>query len=123
MPPKHAQNNHPNQGPNHRGRGGRGGRGGHGRGGGRGGHGGQHQGQGQGQLGESGLSEEDKQILRDAHKNKDNPEHPAHEKHPEVSRESIKTITSVSWRLIVGDGTASQLPEKDAEEGGRRHDL
>ena len=30
------------------------------------------------------LSEEDKKILEDAHKNRNNPNHPAHEKHPEV---------------------------------------
>ncbi|KAK3680328.1 hypothetical protein LTR37_021327 [Vermiconidia calcicola] len=35
----------------------------------------------------SDLSEEDKQILRDAHKNRDNPNHPAHEKHPELPEE------------------------------------
>jgi hypothetical protein len=32
----------------------------------------------------SDLSEEDKKILEDAHKNRNNPDHPAHEKHPEV---------------------------------------
>lgn len=30
------------------------------------------------------LSPEDKKILDDAHKNRDNPEHPAHKDHPKV---------------------------------------
>ncbi len=38
------------------------------------------------------LSEEDKKILEEAHKNRDNPKHPAHKDHPEVSRETNMRI-------------------------------
>ena len=38
------------------------------------------------------LSEEDKKILDDAHKNRDNPDHPAHKDHPEVGIPTQMTI-------------------------------
>ena len=53
------------------------------------------------------LSEEDKKILEDAHKNRENPDHPAHKDYPEYG----KFLKSVPKRLggaaIFGAGASA----------------
>ncbi|KAI5365057.1 hypothetical protein Slin15195_G045950 [Septoria linicola] len=43
--------------------------------------------------GQQQLSEEDRKILEEAHRNKDNPEHPAHKDHPK-HHEFLKKLAS-----------------------------
>lgn len=44
------------------------------------------------------LSDEDKKLLEEAHKNRDNPEHPAHKDHPKVPS---KYVAALEMKLTI----------------------